>query len=51
MASTNPFPSLFNLFSSFLDGSLNFATSAESRNGWWSQRDSNPCLSLERAPS
>ena len=23
----------------------------EQRNEWWSQRDSNPCLSLERAPS
>jgi len=23
----------------------------DQRKGWWSQRDSNPCLSLERAPS
>ena len=28
------------------------ANSAEDqRKGWWSQRDLNPCLSLERAPS
>ena len=23
----------------------------DEENGWWSQRDLNPCLSLERAPS
>ncbi len=30
----------------------NVANSAEDQGkGWWSQRDLNPCLSLERAPS
>ena len=31
---------------------LKRANSSETKEkGWWSQRDLNPCLSLERAPS